>query len=229
MPLEFSYKYFEQLLDTAADHGYVITSFEAFDASRPRTIIMRHDVDYTLGGVYELAAIEFHRGCTASYLFRVHADEYNLFSCTATALVKELRRMGHEVGLHFEAMNVSRALDLDPPSLLLQEKQVIEAIIGSRVRTCSEHRELSGLVHRTPLFEQLYDPYLAGFDFYAMDRKFSKDMKYLSDSNAIWREGDPFQHFGKHARMQILIHADWWFERDLLLKGPYVHPRGTHI
>jgi len=227
--LQFSYNFFAHLLDSALNHGYRITSFEKYDALQPQTIIMRHDVDYTLNGVLELAEIEFDRGCTATYLFRVHADEYNLFSCLAATLVQQLRQMGHEIGLHFEAMNVGRALGLDPPSLLLREKKVIESIFGFPVRTCSEHRELSGQIHSTPLFDELYDPYAAGFDFYSMDRRFCQDMKYLSESNANWREGDPLKHYGKHPRMQILIHPDWWFERDLLLKGPYVHPRGPHI
>lgn len=225
---EFSYQYFAHLLDSAMEYGYRVTSFENYDVSQPKNIILRHDIDYTLNGVLDLAEIESSRGCSATFLFRVHADEYNLFSCMAYTMVRNLRQMGHEVGLHFEAMNVGRALGLDPPTLLLHEKEVIESIFGVPVRTCSEHRELSGQIHRTPRYDQLYDPYAAGFHFYAMDKQYCQDMKYLSDSNANWREGDPLQHYGKHSRMQILIHPDWWFERDLLLKGPYVHPRGTH-
>ena len=121
-------------------------------------------------------------------------------------------------------MNVGRAINIEPRLLLEKEKLIIESIIGMQIRTCSEHRELSGYIHNTPVYDTLYDPYLAGFKFYAMDKRYCKEMKYLSDSNANWREGDPLEHYGKHSRMQILIHPDWWFESDLLLKGPYVHP-----
>jgi hypothetical protein len=48
-------------------------------------------------------------------------------------------------------------------------------------------------------------------------------MKYLSDSNGFWREGDLTQHLGAHERFQVLVHPDWWFEKDLLLKRPYFH------
>lgn len=223
---KFSFNYYRQLLVAGLNKGYRISSFERYDSSTPMTMILRHDVDYTLNGVLDLARIEFELGCTATYLFRVHADEYNLFSCSAVRIINELISMGHEIGLHFEAMNVGRALGLDPQDLLVHEKNVIQAILGSEVRTCSEHRELSGIIHQTPRYDQIYDPYAAGFDFYSMDIKYCKEMKYLSDSNGNWREGDPLEHYGKHPRMQVLIHPDWWFEKDLLLKGPYVHPRG---
>lgn len=131
--------------------------------------------------------------------------------------------MGHEIGLHFEAMNVGRALKLDPPDLMRREKLVLETVLGHAVASCSEHRELSGVVHRTPVYDTSHDPKAAGFSVYAMDGKWTKEMKYLSDSNANWREGDLHEHLGKHDRFQILVHADWWFEDDLLLKGPYVH------
>lgn len=224
---KFSYEYYSHLLDSAIAYGYRVSSFEKYDDLIKKTIILRHDIDYTLNGVLELATIESQKNVSATYLFRVHADEYNLFSCVSISLINKLISMGHEIGLHFEAMNVGRAINIEPRLLLEKEKLIIESIIGMQIRTCSEHRELSGYIHNTPVYDTLYDPYLAGFKFYAMDKRYCKEMKYLSDSNANWREGDPLEHYGKHSRMQILIHPDWWFESDLLLKGPYVHPRGV--
>lgn len=223
---QFSFEHYKSLIIGSLNHGYRVTSFKDYDSLIKRTLILRHDIDYTLNGVLDMAQIEHSLGCTASYLFRVHADEYNLFSCVAFTLIQRLLSMGHEVGLHFEAMNVGRALGMNPIELLHHEKLVIEAIIGFPVITCSEHREISSIIHNTPVFRELNDPYEAGFKHYAMDSRYVRDMKYLSDSNANWREGDPSLHYGKHERMQILIHPDWWFKYDLLLKGPYVHPFG---
>lgn len=229
METPFTYQYYEKMLRKSLENDYKITSFEKFDKNNPKTIIMRHDVDYTLNGVYELAQIESDLGCTASYLFRIHADEYNLFSCTSWAIADKVKSLGHEVGLHFECMNVGRALKIPPEELLVREKTIAENILGQKIKTCSEHRELSGAIHGTSLFDEKYNPYDFGFEFYAMDPKYSKEMKYLSDSNANWREGDLLEHLNKFDRFQVLVHPDWWFKDDLLLKGPYYHPRGTHI
>lgn len=226
---EFSYDYYRSMLKKSIEIGYKISSFEKYDEKVLKTIILRHDIDYTLDGLLEFAKIENELSCSSTYLFRVHADEYNLFSCISWDIIRRLRDLGHEIGLHFEAMNVGRALKIDPPKLLKMEKETIESILGYKVKTASEHREISGTVHATPVYRELYNPYEAGFDYYAMDEKYCKQMKYLSDSNANWREGDLLKHLGKHDRFQILVHPDWWFENDLLLKGPYYHPRSTHI
>jgi hypothetical protein len=109
-PAPFSYAYYRHMLDQCRKAGFTVTSFERFNERITRTIILRHDVDYTLDGLLEFAEIEADLGCSATYLFRVHADEYNLYSPVSVATIRALEDMGHEIGLHFEAMNVgSRA------------------------------------------------------------------------------------------------------------------------
>lgn len=223
----FSFNYYRHILSEAKNAGYVISSFEKYDSKNKRTLILRHDVDYTLNGVPQLVDIETNLGVSATYLFRVHAHEYNLFTPHVFRLVNDIRARGHEIGLHFEAMTFSRALSLDPPTILKQEKDVIEAIINAPITTASEHRDVSNTVHGTKNYHDIYDPHLVGIKNYALSDKFFKQMKYLSDSNGFWREGDPTQYFGKHDRLQILVHPDWWFEKDLLLKGPYFHGLGN--
>jgi hypothetical protein len=223
----FTFDYYRHVLQRVAELGYRVSSFERYQASAPRTVIMRHDVDYTLNGVLQLAEIERSLGVTATYLFRVHAHEYNLFSPHAFMLVRRLLESGHEIGLHTEAMNVGRAWGVDPGGLLAKEKILLELIIDRPVRTTSEHRDISHTVHGTRYLHEVLDPHSAGFVNFAMAPAFFRDMKYLSDSNGVWREGDLLAHIGKHPRFQVLIHPDWWFERDLLLKGPYFHGLGN--
>jgi len=225
----FSYAHYEHMLRATVDAGYRISSFASYDPEYEKTVILRHDVDYTLDGLLTFAEIEVGLGCSATYLFRVHADEYNLFSCIVWTVLRQLEDMGHEIGLHFEAMNVGRAMKMDPSDVLKREKVVLEALLGHEVLTCSEHRELSGVIHVTPFFDEGNDPRSAGFRFYAMDKTYCQEMKYLSDSNAKWREGDLTLHLKKYDRFQVLVHPYWWFEEDLLLKGKYHHPRSTHI
>ena len=223
----FTFDYYRMMLKRAIDAGYAISSFEKFDPKHKRTIILRHDVDYTLNGVPQLVEIETALGVTASYLFRVHAHEYNLFTPHVFRLIQQIRRLGHEVGLHFEAMTFGRAIKADPRTILAQEKRVIETILGEAVLTASEHRDVSHTVHGTINYHDVHDPLEAGFTNYALEPRYFREMKYLSDSNGFWREGDLLAHIGKHDRMQVLIHPDWWFEEDLLLKGPYFHGLGN--
>ena len=224
---KFSFDYYRFMLNTVIEKGFAVTSFERYDANRGKTVIMRHDVDYTLNGVAQLARIEADAGATASYLFRVHAHEYNLFTPHVYRLLHDLRRLGHEIGLHFEAMTVARALGIDPQDLLKKEKRILEDILGIAIATTSEHRDITHVVHETPYYHDVHSPLDAGFRNYAMEPRYMVEMKYLSDSNGVWREGDLLQHIDRHDRFQVLIHPDWWFEEDLLLKGPYFHGLGN--
>jgi hypothetical protein len=226
-PKPFTFAYYRKMLQAVLDDGYKITSFEKYDGGNERTLILRHDVDYTLNGVSQLALIESELGVTATYFFRVHAHEYNCFTPHVYRLIHSLRDLGHEIGLHFEAMTIGRALDVSPNLLLQQEKTVLEAITGLQIQSTSEHRDISQVVHDTGNYHDHFDPLEAGFKNYALENRFFKDMKYLSDSNGIWREGDPTVHLGKYRRFQILVHPDWWFDKDLLLKGPYFHGLGN--
>jgi hypothetical protein len=223
----FTYERFKSILERGLSDGFVISSFEKYDERNPKTLILRHDVDYTLNGVSQLAKIEARLGVSATYLFRVHAHEYNVFTPHVFQLIRGLKAIGHEVGLHFEAMTFSRALDLDPPEVLRQEKAILELLLGAPILTASEHRDVSHTVHGTINYHDRYDPLEAGFRNYALSPKYFGQMKYLSDSNGFWREGDPTEHFANHARLQVLVHPDWWFEKDLLLKGPYFHGLGN--
>jgi len=223
----FSFDYYRHMLQQAAERGYRVSSFEHYRPGVPQTVIMRHDVDYTLNGVLQLAEIERSLGVTATYLFRVHAHEYNLFSPHAFTMLQRLLEWGHEIGLHTEAMNVGRAWHRDPGGLLVKEKALLELIIDRPIRTVSEHRDISHTVHATPYLHEVLDPLSAGFVNFTMAPAYFGDMKYLSDSNGVWREGDLLVHLGKHPRFQVLIHPDWWFEHDLLLKGPYFHGLGN--
>jgi hypothetical protein len=224
---KFSFGYYRDILKQYADAGFAVSSFPDFDGNNPKTLILRHDVDYTLSGVLELARIEIEEGATASYLFRIHGSDYNFYAPHTQHLARELKAMGHDVGLHFEAGNYGAVFDENPPDVLRREVEIFEKMFGHPVVTASEHRDLAGSIHGIAPYHETFDPYESGIKFYAMDPKYCQDMKYLSDSNAHWREGDPLDHLGRHDRMQVLIHPDWWFKSHLLLKGPYTHGLGN--
>lgn len=222
----FSFNYYRYMLESAQDQSYVLSSFEKYSEKNIRTVIIRHDVDYTLNGIYQLAEIEASLGVTATYMFRVHAHEYNMLSPHVSSLLSELGEMGHEIGLHYESTTVGMALDKDPRELLAKELSFLELLTETKVRSGSEHRDISHVIHNAAYYHEIHDP-REFFEFWAMDPAYCVEMKYLSDSNGIWREGDLLSHLGEHNRFQILVHPDWWFEKHLLLKGPYFHGRGN--
>ncbi|GAI53512.1 unnamed protein product, partial [marine sediment metagenome] len=51
-----------------------------------------------------------------------------------------------------------------------------------------------------------------GIENYAYDAKFTKDMKYISDSRGGWQEGCLCKLLGKYSKIQCLTHPYWWYE-----------------
>jgi hypothetical protein len=227
MTSKFTFCYYKEMLQKSLSSGYAITSFEKYRTENEKTIILRHDVDYTLNGVLNFAKIEMNLGITATYCFRAHAHEYNLFSPHVSVMLQTLQMMGHEIGLHHEAMTVARATKKLPEEIICLEKILIELACGKPVKTASEHRDISHVVHCTNYFHEEFEIHEFGFENYSMEPRFFKDIKYLSDSNGVWREGDLTEHINAHDRFQVLVHPDWWFEEDILLKGPYCHGLGN--
>jgi hypothetical protein len=93
---------YSRLLRIAVDHGYVITSLEAWleDPGIPAempVLIMRHDVDQYPAAALRMAAIEARLGIRSTWYFRwrtAHPD-----------VVSSIREEGHEVGLHYESLS----------------------------------------------------------------------------------------------------------------------------
>lgn len=44
------------------------------------------------------------------------------------------------------------------------------------------------------------------------DKKYFKDIKYISDSGGRWREGHFAEWLDKVDQIQILTHPLWWYE-----------------
>ena len=68
-----------------------------------RFVLWRHDCDYSLNRAFALAQAEFDRGVRATYFVNPHSEFYNLFEASQHRLVSKIVRMGHHIGLHFDA------------------------------------------------------------------------------------------------------------------------------
>ncbi len=98
MPCGFDLAHYAELLDAAREGGY---RFAFFD-SEPRAgdLLLRHDVDMSLGAALEMAELEAESSVAATYFLMRQSDFYNLESRSGIAALNRLRELGHRVGLH---------------------------------------------------------------------------------------------------------------------------------
>lgn len=199
----FSLEGYADLVRAFLAAGYRFVGFDSEPA--PKTVIMRHDIDFDLAQAARMADIERQLGVTATYFFLLRTEMYNLFSSSGTDHVRAIIAGGHEAGLHFDARAYA---DISAPSMRAAVHAEMEAIarwFGVDARYLSFHRPAPALLEDTE--GKLTAPYR-----HAYQSVYSRERMYMSDSQGGWRYGHPLDSdaFKSGAPMQILIHPVWW-------------------
>lgn len=125
------------MLKTLLAQGFSFQPFFAFiENPNPKVIMLRHDVDKLPENSLKTAQLEASLGIRGSYYFRTVPCSYSV------EIIREIARLGHEVGYHYETMDSAR---LKVKGDKLKEK-------GFEVKNerskCSEDPDLSGLKDR---------------------------------------------------------------------------------
>jgi hypothetical protein len=109
---DFSISTYHSLLDELEGAGYCFQTFRSYlKQPAERTIILRHDVDDRKQHSLEFARIQARRGITGVYYFRIVPQSFD------PAVIREIYEMGHEIGYHYEDMDLAngeprRAMEL---------------------------------------------------------------------------------------------------------------------
>ena len=98
MSCGFDLEHYRELLGAAEAGGYRYAFFD----SEPEagTILLRHDVDLSLGAALAVAELEAEAGAQATYFLMTRSEFYNLDSPSGDAAIERLRGLGHRVGVH---------------------------------------------------------------------------------------------------------------------------------
>jgi len=94
----FDLPHYRELLDAAEAGGYRFATFET--EPQPGDVLLRHDVDLSLEAALELARLEQEAGARATYFLMTESVFYNLDSALGRETLRELRSLGHAVGIH---------------------------------------------------------------------------------------------------------------------------------
>jgi hypothetical protein len=98
MSCAFSLGHYRELLQAAQHGGYRWAGFAKAPAAGD--VILRHDVDLSLGAALALAEVEAGEGAWATYFLMTRSVFYNLDSREGEDAVARLRELGHRVAHH---------------------------------------------------------------------------------------------------------------------------------
>jgi hypothetical protein len=123
---------------------------------------------------------------------------------SGTKALRQMSDMGHKIGLQID----TRFFRLDKPILsqIEEECKILENITRQEVVSISQ---------RTPIITPDLTSEFTSRYIEASDLKILEYLKYISDSGRNWRQECMCHHIGVDDKMQILVHSEWWGEKNV--------------
>jgi hypothetical protein len=201
----FTEAVYSRLLDLAASK-YQFCDFHQ-RVNRP-LVIWRHDVDYSPHRALALAKIEAARRLRCIYHILLTGRYYNLFEPEIVSIFRQIAKLGHEIGLHFDMDSFGESESVTVAQLderIAFERHVIKTLVGVDVRTMSFHNYH---LNRDRIHERSE---ICGMINIAAPA-FAGEFLYVSDSNGIWRHRGLEDVLTGPAlpRLHVLTHPEWW-------------------
>lgn len=197
----FSPEHYKLLLECALTGGYSFKGFGEKVVPGERLLYLRHDIDVTIELAVPMGRAESALGIRSTYFILPNSPFYSLLEPKTVRSVCELVDLGHRVGLHLDLKSLP----------VFKGKPLTERI--------ERLHEIISCVY--PL-DEVVSFHIPGPD--VLDKKLEmslrstyepalfSEIKYLSDSNGIWREGCPCHSLAQstYGALQILVHPVWW-------------------
>jgi len=191
--IEFDHKTYENLLGTLQEKHQFI-SFEMASQHGGNFVILRHDLDYGPLCALDIARIDAGKGICATFFVMLNAQTYNLFEESEFNAAKEILKLGHHIGLHYDTSVVKTS------SQLATQIAILGQLLGCKIKAVSQHNPSCS--------EQTNFSEIGVIDAYAPE--YCRSIKYISDSVQNWRESSNFRDLQKYSRIQLLTHPIWW-------------------
>ncbi len=169
-------------------------------------VLWRHDVDISPQRALKSAEIEHGMGLKTTYFLLMHSPFYNLFEPSVRDIVRRIRALGHDFGLHFDVSFHQDNADFAALERnVAGEAEMIADFTETKLTSISFHHPTE---HALATFNQ---DRICGL-VSAYGRTLRERYRYVSDSNGYWRFSrlqdvltsrvDPL--------LQVLTHPEWW-------------------
>ncbi len=175
-------------------------------------IILRHDIDASLGEALTMAKIENTLKIRSTYFVLFSHKLYNLLEKDSLNILREISELGHEIGIHYD-LEVYKTYHPDLKKILENEIRLLENLLSKKISSIACHN---------PSDKKINDPFIDVSTYInAYNPKFY-DL-YVSDSCRAWYNADLSGLLSfNFKRVQLLIHPILWTKikcnRDYVLE-----------
>ncbi|HLN89456.1 MAG TPA: hypothetical protein VK253_05260 [Candidatus Binatia bacterium] len=166
-------------------------------------LILRHDIDYSPEVALSMARLEQGMGIKATYFALLYSTSYDATDGRIQNTLKEISRLGHEIGLHYLPLQY-QSYKRPVNDTLQLEVEMLEKISGQKIHTISRH----GIWDR--------DPFFSVRGLINANHPYWRSDLFVHESCRAWYPVEGLVKLLKFPprRAQLLIHPDnWTFER----------------
>jgi hypothetical protein len=180
-------------------------SFHFFtDEYFKKSILLRHDLEFSIPIALKMAIIEADLGINATYFVQLHSEFYNTLEKDTINTVKEILELNHQVGLHFDSHYWSIDNEAQLEKYIMIDKVTLEQYIGADIKVFSFHNNTPfTLSCRRNLYGELLNVY---------SNYFRNNYSYNADSLGYWRFERLEERLkeAKEDSLHVLIHDGLW-------------------
>jgi hypothetical protein len=199
---DFTEEHYRELLRLAKGQ-YRFVGFT--DTARDeRSILWRHDIDFSPQRAGALARIEAEEGVQATYFVLLHSEFYNALEREVVQRITEIASLGHAIGLHFDPQFYGQGKELE--AMLQMERRLLETTFAVPIEAFSWHNTFRG-----NWIESVAASSVAGM-VNAYSSEIRNRFSYVSDSHGVWR----FRRLhdvladAEDSHVHVLTHPEWW-------------------
>lgn len=206
----FSYAEYRNILQSLSEQ-FDIIDYGDIDEKTESFCVIRHDIEFSVERALEMAKLESEMNVKTSYFFQINNNTYNPFSSKNLAIIHDIAKLGHKIGIHFTPSSSKEKI---VRSEFFMMKRIFEDLTKISVDRFSFHRPNlnSEVLSENINIDGIINVYSNLF-FEYFDDKIPEDpeIKYISDSNHQWKYGHPLDSMNSSWRkIHILIHPFSW-------------------
>lgn len=203
--MDFTYRAYDYMLDLIKEKGYIFCNYMNYGQFN-KPVILRHDIDFSLEKAIKFARLEYNKFIKSTYFVLLSTDFYNVFSKKSYEILREIKDMGHDIGLHFDEKRYEISDPKDLEFWVNKEKFHLEELLNCTISVVSMHRPSRWILGSDIRFKEVINTY---------SKIFIGEFKYLSDSRMFWRE-DVINIVEKelYDKLHILTHPFWYCENS---------------
>lgn len=206
--VDFTLGNYKKLMELAL-RNYTFSFYKEDFLYPNKTIILRHDIEFSVQNALLMAEFEKSLGIRATYFVQLHGDFYNALEKRTFEQLKKIESLEHQLALHFDAhfWNTQREDQLN--QYLEIDKSTFTKYFDSKPEAFSFHNNNAFTLSCEK------DDYAGMINVYS--KKYKSDYGYCADSTGYWRY-EILEDRLKDANdsvLQVLIHDGMWQDEVL--------------